>query len=71
MRIKEVLISNYQQDFYCTCRYGAILAYLQQDRPDLIQRIKGCIVDSGGDPELNPKVIIFGSQYSVSYLVTV
>lgn len=37
------------------CRYGAILSHLQE-RPDLIQRIRGCIVDSGGDPELNPKV---------------
>uniref|UniRef100_A0A7C9E8I8 Transmembrane protein 53 n=1 Tax=Opuntia streptacantha TaxID=393608 RepID=A0A7C9E8I8_OPUST len=35
--------------------YGAILGHLQE-RPDLIQRIRGCIVDSGGDPELNPKV---------------
>ncbi|KNA15139.1 hypothetical protein SOVF_100920 [Spinacia oleracea] len=35
--------------------YGAILTHLQ-DRPDLIERIKGCVVDSGGDPELNPKV---------------
>ncbi|KAL2902074.1 Transmembrane protein 53 [Bienertia sinuspersici] len=35
--------------------YGAILAHLQE-RPDLIQRVKGCVVDSGGDPELNPKV---------------
>lgn len=35
--------------------YGAILSHLQE-RPDLIQRIRGCIVDSGGDPELNPKV---------------
>lgn len=35
--------------------YGAILAHLQE-RPDLIERIKGCIVDSGADAELNPKV---------------
>ncbi|XP_010679748.2 uncharacterized protein LOC104895047 [Beta vulgaris subsp. vulgaris] len=35
--------------------YGAILAHLQE-RPDLITSIKGCVVDSGGDPELNPKV---------------
>lgn len=35
--------------------YGAILGHLQ-DRPDLIEKIRGCIVDSGGDPELNPKV---------------
>uniref|UniRef100_A0A803KYG3 Uncharacterized protein n=1 Tax=Chenopodium quinoa TaxID=63459 RepID=A0A803KYG3_CHEQI len=36
-------------------RYGSILVHLQ-DRPDLIEKIKGCIIDSGGDPELNPKV---------------
>lgn len=46
--------------FFCTCRYGAILAHLQE-RPDLIKSIKGCVVDSGGDPELNPKVALFAS----------
>ncbi|XP_057500453.1 uncharacterized protein LOC130784565 [Actinidia eriantha] len=35
--------------------YGAILDNLQ-GRQDVLMKIKGCIVDSGGDPEINPKV---------------
>ncbi|XP_042488560.1 uncharacterized protein LOC122068722 isoform X2 [Macadamia integrifolia] len=35
--------------------YGAILNKLQC-RGDLIEKIKGCVVDSGGDPEINPQV---------------
>lgn len=35
--------------------YGAVLENLQQ-RGDLITKIKGCVVDSGGDPEINPQV---------------
>lgn len=36
-------------------RYGAIINDLQ-GRPDLLDRIKGCVFDSGGDPNINPKV---------------
>ncbi|XP_057770070.1 uncharacterized protein LOC130989919 [Salvia miltiorrhiza] len=35
--------------------YGAILDNLK-DMQDLLERIKGCVVDSGGDPEIDPKV---------------
>ncbi|GFY90217.1 hypothetical protein Acr_07g0004140 [Actinidia rufa] len=35
--------------------YGAILDNLQ-GRQDVLMKIKGCVVDSGGDPEINPKV---------------
>ncbi|GAB4846835.1 hypothetical protein Ancab_025842 [Ancistrocladus abbreviatus] len=35
--------------------YGAILNHLQ-DRPDVLEKIRGCIIDSGGAPELNPQV---------------
>lgn len=35
--------------------YGAILENLKS-RQDLLEKIKGCVVDSGGDPDINPKV---------------
>ncbi|KAD4888448.1 hypothetical protein E3N88_20521 [Mikania micrantha] len=35
--------------------YGSILNMLH-DRVELVEKIKGCVVDSGGDPELDPKV---------------
>ncbi|XP_051126797.1 uncharacterized protein LOC127248482 isoform X2 [Andrographis paniculata] len=35
--------------------YGSILVNLR-DRKDLMEKIKGCVVDSGGDPNLDPKV---------------
>ncbi|XP_059623629.1 uncharacterized protein LOC132266684 [Cornus florida] len=35
--------------------YGAIIDNLQ-GREDLLMKIKGCVVDSGGDPDLNPQV---------------
>lgn len=37
------------------CRYGALLDNLRQ-RGDYMRKIKGCVVDSGGDPEINPQV---------------
>lgn len=35
--------------------YGEILRNLK-DRKDIPEKIKGCVVDSGGDPNLDPKV---------------
>ncbi|WOH10344.1 hypothetical protein DCAR_0729811 [Daucus carota subsp. sativus] len=35
--------------------YGAILDDLQ-GRPDILDKIKGCVIDSGGDPNIDPKV---------------
>ncbi|GER36211.1 alpha/beta-Hydrolases superfamily protein [Striga asiatica] len=35
--------------------YGAILDTLK-NRQDLLEKIKGCVVDSGGDPNIDPKV---------------
>lgn len=38
-------------------RYGALLDNLHS-RPDVLEKIKGCIVDSGGDPNIDPKVCV-------------
>ncbi|XP_042447759.1 transmembrane protein 53-like isoform X1 [Zingiber officinale] len=35
--------------------YGSILENLQ-NRPDIVQKIKGCIVDSGAAPEISPQI---------------
>ncbi|KAH6782416.1 Zincin-like metalloproteases family protein [Perilla frutescens var. frutescens] len=35
--------------------YGAILDNLK-DRQDLLEKIKGCVLDSEGDPDIDPKV---------------
>ncbi|XP_016505954.1 uncharacterized protein LOC107823753 isoform X2 [Nicotiana tabacum] len=43
---------NAEEVYY---RYGAILENLKS-REDLLEKIKGCIVDSGGDPDISPKV---------------
>lgn len=45
----------YQLVWFVGCRYGAILDNLR-GRQDLMERIKGCVVDSGGDPNIDPKV---------------
>ncbi|EPS61650.1 hypothetical protein M569_13144, partial [Genlisea aurea] len=36
--------------------YGYLLHYLKDKKQQLLDRIKGCVVDSGGDPNINPKV---------------
>ena len=37
------------------CRYGALLE-IWEDRPDLIEKIRGCVVDSGAGAPFDPKV---------------
>nr|DAD48382.1 TPA_asm: hypothetical protein HUJ06_018319 [Nelumbo nucifera] len=44
--------------------YGAIINNLQC-RADTLQRIKGCIIDSGGDPEINPQVWAAGFSAAI------
>ncbi|XAR57910.1 hypothetical protein NMG60_11026213 [Bertholletia excelsa] len=39
--------------------YGSILENLKS-RQDLLAKIRGCIVDSGGDPHINPRVFAAG-----------
>lgn len=51
-------------------RYGAILDSLK-DREDLLERIKGCVVDSGGDPEIDPKVCAMLVLMVVEFLLSV
>lgn len=47
---------------YFGSRYGGILDNMQ-GRPDLLEKIKGCIIDSGGDPNIDPKVCAVGFQF--------
>ena len=43
--------------FYFIFRYGAVLENLQS-RADIVERIKGCIVDSAPVLEIRPEVCI-------------
>ncbi|KAF8377919.1 hypothetical protein HHK36_031307 [Tetracentron sinense] len=45
--------------------YGAILDNLQR-RGDFVDKIKGCVIDSGGDPEINPQV--WAAGFSAAFL---
>lgn len=49
-------------DSFVIYRYGAILDDLQ-GRPDILDKIKGCVIDSGGDPNIDPKVSDYLLQY--------
>ncbi|KAK4346857.1 hypothetical protein RND71_033196 [Anisodus tanguticus] len=44
--------------------YGAILDNLKS-RQDLLEKVKGCVVDSGGDPNVSPKVWAAGFTAAV------
>ena len=37
------------------CRYGAVLE-CWEDRPELFEKIRGCVVDSGAGSPFDPKV---------------
>ncbi|KAK2965896.1 hypothetical protein RJ640_011143 [Escallonia rubra] len=52
-RSKKAFIDYYA--WYGVISYGAISDELQ-GRHDLLEKIIGCVVDSGGDREINPKV---------------
>ncbi|PKA49318.1 hypothetical protein AXF42_Ash014220 [Apostasia shenzhenica] len=47
--------SNTEVSTFCLHSYGSILKNLQS-RCDIVEKIKGCVVDSGPAPEISPKV---------------
>ncbi|GJX69548.1 hypothetical protein Tco_0305275 [Tanacetum coccineum] len=54
--LKDCWLSNGMVSFALV--YGSILNILQ-GRNELLEKIIGCVVDSGGVPELDPKVSFF------------